>query len=481
LRTAALVFAAPLPEFLAMSAVTSSYHDEMSSLLIGGMQLADNPLAGGQRCATDALQSICAFLTFPELAAVSTVCRQWRTAAYRGNAATAHFSFVVRKAELLPVCLTSPLRRHLRAFNIEQPHALLLSQVRQVRDALPWLQELHVNIAAVDSSLMHLVPELAVFPYSLTALHLSFHKEKDSQFASAVIEQLSVCCRALTSLTLYCKQSVSLAPLLSLQTPLHHFRLSFSCGGEVSPAQIDLLKQLRHLRELDCGSLNRTILHRLCELTATAYALQSLERLNLSSVFIPPACMHALANLPALTSFEPAGLDFRCFALLPACLPQLRTIHIPLSDQHQDCPDAHLEHLCHALSVLPTLTSLSLSLWLEERRSTYWMERILGAMGPRLKRLTLTPLFMRSLSVLRLVPAVEELCFENGFSLTLHMLLQELPAILPSLRVLRVHDCLSLGAESVALSQLRPPSLLLPVLQCFDYRETALPDDDSDL
>jgi hypothetical protein len=55
------------------------------------------------------------------------------------------------------------------------------------------------------------------------------------------------------------------------------------------------------------------------------------------------------------------------------------------------------------------------------------------------------------------VPAVEELCFENGFSLTLHMWLQELPAILPALRVLRVHDCLSLGAESVALSQLRPP------------------------
>jgi hypothetical protein len=57
----------------------------------------------------------------PELAAVSTVCRDWRIAAYRGNATTAHLSFVVRKADLLPAWLTSPLRRHLRAFNIEHP------------------------------------------------------------------------------------------------------------------------------------------------------------------------------------------------------------------------------------------------------------------------------------------------------------------------------------------------------------------------
>jgi hypothetical protein len=263
-----------------------------------------------------------------------------------------------------------------------QPELLLsLGQVRQVRDAMPWLQEIHIKLLAVDSPLMHRVLDQPLFPSSLTTLQLRLCEEEDGQFSSAVIEQLAVYCRALTDLTF-------------LQTPLRHFRMNFSCGGEVSPAQTDVLKQLRHLRELDCSSLTQDALLRLCEPAPTAHGLQSLEYINLYPVDIPPACMHALANLPALTSFNTGRMDSDCFELILPCMPRLRIMRITMGES-AECPAAHLEHLCHALSVLPTLTSLRLSLWLEERRSTYWMERFLGAMGPRLKRLTLTPLFMR--------------------------------------------------------------------------------------
>jgi hypothetical protein len=264
-----------------------------------------------QRCVTDALQCICTFLMLRELAGISTVCRHWRTAAYRGNATTAHLSFNVRKSELLSLCLASPLCRHLRAFQVDsrlalwhdlftigqrQPELLLsLGQVRQVRTAMPWLQELHIKLLAVDSPLMHLVLDQPLFPSSLKTLHLRLCEEEDGQFSSAVIEQLAVYCRALTDLTLRCKQSVSLVPLLSLQTPLRHFRLNFSCGGGVSPAQTDVLKQLRHLRELDCGSLTQDALLRLCEPAPTAHGLQSVEYINLYPVDIPPR-MHARAG-----------------------------------------------------------------------------------------------------------------------------------------------------------------------------------------
>jgi hypothetical protein len=180
----------------------------------------------------------------------------------------------------------------------------LLSEVRQVRDALPSLQELHIPIATVDPPLMHLVPELVVFPSSLTTLHLSFYNSNNFHFSSPLVAQLPVCCHALTSLTLCCNECMVLDPLLLLETPLHCLRLGRSgvlYGNKLSGPQIDVLKQLRHLRELDCSSCGFSIPAALVRADAERARASVVGVCGLSAVHVKVACMRALANLPSLT------------------------------------------------------------------------------------------------------------------------------------------------------------------------------------
>jgi hypothetical protein len=134
-------------------------------------------------------------------------------------------------------------------------------------------------------------------------------------------------------------------------------------------------------------------------------------------------------------------MDSDCFELILPCMPHLVSIVV----EHTGCPviwsicHMRCRHRRHSLLLasgpVPVgglgggTTQNVLDGTLAHRR-----------VGPRLRKLTVSPTIR--MPILSLVPAVAELCFERMQTLMRAQLLEELPTILPGLRV-SVSFCLT--------------------------------------
>ena len=410
-----------------------------------------------QRCHTDTLHCIFAFLSLAELLAAMQSCRGWHAAGVkvppRGH-----------RLQLSPISIaslvSSSLRRHVAELTFQADSPLRIDQMRMLH-ALPQLTSLAVTLdgADLENQLQSAddSPEEAAqlvrsaMPPWLCSLTLWCDGSAPAR--QALVDALP----ALVDLrTLHFGASISdsdLSPLLQLPL-LSDLRLK----DQLSLRQCAVIKQLAGLTALDCGrNWKRSTL---LQLLRPPHALRQLQQFSLISESVDPPLLSALLQLPALSDLRPKQIKPECWAGLGG-LTGLRSLRLVCRD---DFSAAQQSSLADSLMALPLLSELRLYLHLNSL-----------ADGPSIPLLQLPALCSLTLSSVR----VQSLAFLQHSPLLLRLLLftcavadaedtvRCLQSYAPQLMCLTLSQSVRLSEEQAM--QLRPPSTLLPALLSFDY------------
>lgn len=430
--------------------------------------LSAPPHNHAQRCHTDALHCIFAFLSLAELLPALQSCRQWLAAGIKEPPRRLRRSV---ESASIAMLAASPLGHHIADLTIRfQRTSMRLDELQLLR-ALPRLTGLTacLNEADLCSRFQSAAPgpdsagsreqraQLLrdALPPHLQRLNLSLFFLRHS--ASPDSRQAKVdALLALSSLSDVRVDlrgaELDLSPLLRLP---HLQRIHVT--GSPQATQCGVLKRLSALT-VYAGWMNSTAA--LTELLQPPHSLQRLEEIEIGTDAIDSAILAALSQLPAFAVLRPKCIPPECWAGL-AKLPRLRELRLTWV---RSFTSAQLASLSVALAQLPFLADFSIKL-AEDRRVD---GPPLTLALPALRALCLRWLRVPSLSFLQRTPLLESLTLVKCLDVTETDLMASLRAFPPPrLLDLRIHSCRTLSDEAEAA--LRPPSLLLPSLTEFIY------------
>ena len=413
------------------------------------------------RCHADALTSVFAFMTLDELPAVMQTCRSWNSDAAKEKARGLTLR-LHRPKRLESMCRSaSPLLRHISTLEIASFIHVDIQQLRAMQ-SLQSLIALDVALKADEIATATGQRDLrAALPPRLRSFTLQAPPFRDSVSLQHVIAALPAL-HSLQTLTLHSRQhtvneSLSVEPLLRLP------RLTELCLDiQLSQARLGFIKEMASLQKLNINQ-GRWLVQGLHALCSPPHRLQQLQELDLSATEVGAGHMNELAQLPGLTTLKPT-------LLAPSAIPllsRLKRLHTIRLDPELLCDEdsLRLSELCTALRQCASLVAVAL----EARASDVdRLPEVLAAV-PGLRVLQMEKTTLYSLRFLRHAPQLEELhllrCQEVR---PMHLL--GAAALLPHLRVLRVHECSGVRLDEWELELLTPPgSALLPQLRQFDY------------
>jgi hypothetical protein len=353
----------------------------MRALSLGNGSAQSSPSSAAAKLYRHALESIFSFCSLEELTMLLRVSKEWATAVNSMHPLDARVPWTCRQndSRLLRFCM-SPLPRHVgtaRLWQFPMSPSLLYNLTLRMTN----LQELDCHFEGSWSPL--------VFPARLRELTLRFqaasdynepfsnkqHRELDEAIvAIAALPQLEE-----LSLNAYKARSCCLTPLVTAPA-LHSLTLNLPSDVFDSPAAIDALRRMPHLRSLSFDPSAESFTRML----QSPHAMK-LEALRIESPFTAEFGK-AIVRLPALTDLDfPLGslhTDFlrqmpnlRCLQLLfyPDLVVALDTDRIMhslhsltgLTELRIEECNNHLrytaDHLTTCLSHMPWLTGLHLS------------------------------------------------------------------------------------------------------------------------
>jgi hypothetical protein len=429
-----------------------------------GPPLVRPSVSPAERCHADALASVFAFVPLDELPAVMQTCRSWNSA--EGQEIPRGLTLQLRRPSRLK-CLQrgrsasrSPLLRHISAVKVD-PCAHVGIQHMRAMQSLQLLIALDVAPEAAEIATATGQRDLrAALPPRLQSFTLLAPLIKDTASQQTVIAAMPAL-HSLQTLTLHSRQH-SVNEFLSVEPLLHLPRLTELClDVELSPAQLDVIKRMGSLRKLNINQ-GRWLVKGLRALCTPPHRLQQLQELDLSDTEVGVGHMTELIQLPGLTMLKPTLLAPSAIPLLPR-LERLHTIRL---DPALLRDAVHLPQLCYALRQCTSLTTVVVELYAAQ--DAHRLPELLAAVAG-LRVLQIEQSALPSLHFLRHAPQLEELhllkCKEVR---PVHLL--GAAALLPQLRVLRVHDCSGVRLDEWELELLQTPgSALLPQLRQFDY------------
>jgi len=433
---------------------TTESSDSTAAAAAEEMQSLPHSPSIAQRCHTDALHCVFAFLRFQELLPALHSCRGWYAAGCKEPPRALDITVMPRHSAHL---VASPLRRHVTDLAFSSSPPLRMEQLRLLR-AMPRLTALDVWVDDEDLTGQLgqadwqgqgvLLPLSGAFPPQLCSLTLRSRRPSTLQpLVAALPSQLA----GLRSLRLEGDTSeLDLAPLLLL--PQLH---SMALGSCLTLGQCAAVKQLAAVAQLEIGQSWRR--ETLLELLQPPHRLQQLQQTQLGRVVVDSPLLAALLTLPALTALQPSGMMPDCWGRLGG-LRQLHTLSVSWAFGFSAAQQSALES---SLSALPQLSDLAVGLGYDAHVDG----PALAFSLPALRTLRLLGLRVPSLSFLQHSPLLEQLRLTGCQQLSAADLLHCLPAHTPRLRTLHLHGLPRLSAEQQL--QLRPPSALLPSLDQF--------------
>jgi len=427
-----------------------------------------SPRSIAQRCHSDALHCIFAFLALKELLPALLSCRDW----YAAGCKEPSRALVLRPTpDFIPLLVASPLRHHVAELVLYKWHGKLrVKQLRLLR-ALPRLTALEAFLDAADVDAQMPSAQQAeslqqqtqfwrdTLPPQLRSLHLVLL----SPVAPSILQSLLHALPSLPALrALHLDNSsadLDLSPLLQL-AQLQELHLQDS----PSPSQCATIKQLATLTTLEVprGWRSETLL----ELLRPPHALQQLQRVPRIRN-IGPALMAALRQLSELTELQPGLMAPDCWAGLGA-FPQLRTLRLHWPDGFTSAQQSALEA---SLNAFPNLSDLSLY-----RPWPQWDTTRLALRLPALRGLRVDNLGLPSLDFLQHSPLLERLALNCCQIDAVDFLRCVQSCYTPQLRHLQLWYSVILS--DAQLAQLHPPSAQLPALRQFVHHFDELDDSD---
>jgi hypothetical protein len=412
-----------------------------------------------QRCHTDALHCVFAFLRLKELLPALHSCREWHAA---GCKEPSRRQCIVVAPDSVPGLAASPLRHHAAELTVQR---LQFAQLCHLR-SLPRLTALDMSLAAADLAAQlqpagrSPSPEQQtqlwrdVLPLRLRTLTLGMQSLTSHSIRQSLLDALPSL-PALHALRLEMgTDELDLSPLLRLPQLRDLYLYSHP-----SQPQCAVIKQLSTLTslQLSCSTMDPDALLRLL---TPPHSLQLLQRLPGRRV-LNLAALSALHQLPALTELSPIHMKPECWAGLSAFTP-LRSLHLDWADPFTAAQQSSLES---ALNSLPHLSDLELCL---ANHSYGPGAAPLCLRLPALRRLILDSFALLSTSFLQQSPLLERLELLRCKRMSAEDLLGFLRAHPPAqLKMLILAGSVSLSDEQQAA--LRPPSALLPSLVHFFY------------
>ena len=416
-------------------------------------------LSLAQRCYTDALTSVFAYLQLPELATITAVCRCWSAAAGKGKARGVTLQLRQDEQPSLYSCrLSSPLLRHVTGLCISR---FSFDQVSPLF-ALPNL--VHLDVALEEEQVDGSAGQWRLLPSQLQSLTVRLPAKMKKKVGPRAWKALFAALADWPTLTeLDCGCStwlLSSAVTFRNLPPLTSLKLSMALTLD----HLAAIKQLPSLRTLSVhgGHWNASELSVLCR---PPHRLQQLEEIDLSATAVDDQRMAELVTLKGLTNLQPRTLTASALSMSP----QLKRLHAVRPNSDLLYSETGRTQLFAMLRQCASLTCLHLQqeiMWLSDAA----MQGLFAAV-PGLRVLQLQECAVPSLRFLSHAPLLEKLELTKCTAMA-PKVLAELGPLTPQLRVLRVHECkcVHLAKENLLLRLLQPPgSGLLPHLQTFEY------------
>jgi len=424
-------------------------------------------LSLAQRCDRDCLSIIFSFCgQLSHIVAAAQTCRSWRAASSRpqSNCRAA----LVLRPHAFKQMLQSSLRCHLARMAMESASG---QDLLRLHACCPQLETLGVWVdCASVAALTNSPADVKLFnahawPSSLRSLLLRM-KDTNSMGFQRLLDALPSSAAGLQSLSLSMLGIGKNIEFVPLQQLPHLTRLVID--QRLSPPQLDVVKQLRALTELDLDDGNWTeedFRRLLCE---GPHHLQRLQKINLQYWELEDEYAQGLLTLPSLTELVPLTIDPCYFSMLRP-MSGLRTLRVRC--QPGGFGEVAADALLSSLRSLSHLTRFEMD---GEGASAVAVRTLmdgLGAAVPQLRELDISSVCtLPLLSGLRTCTQLGNLrllkCHrDNGDSV------DDVLQLLPSLRHLalfRVFDSnLRLTGEQRTL--FTPPSALVPSLEDFAW------------
>ena len=399
----------------------------------------------------DALESIFAFLDLSELAAALRVASGWLVAVDSMRRLELEIS-QPREQQLVTVA-RSAMGRHVTSLGsvgfILPVDAATLSVLA---DRMAHLRALSCRLRLPPPG----PAEPLAFPSNLRRLgiDLASLNARHHNAAVSAISRLPLLDELDIELSMLNPQ-FSFAPLAAL--PRLRCLNVWGIAGKLSDAQVDQLRALPHLQELNV-EMSTALLRRLLRLPHSLQWQQIWLPWPLEDEFAA-----LLPQLPSLTKIKESVMCDR-FDWLRG-LPNLTEVQLSF-----DWPDGAVDHAESLVAALQCCTKIEVLLLGDLHDLTAAQLGDLLPRLPRLRELTLKRLLIDSLSFLAQPPLTSQLRLLRLRHCT-QLPLLELRHV-QSLRGLRQLElCASFTAplDEYSQSLFRPPSLLLPLLEKFDY------------
>ena len=431
-------------------------------------QAADGPIARqlqptvAQRCHTDALHCIFAFLSLKELLPALHSCRQWLAA---GAKEPPRGLKLVIDPESFAALVSSPLRHHVG--HLLTAASASLDQLRLLR-TLSRLTALNVCLdageleavpgAADDARPQRAPVPSAAFPPQICSIEIDIQSVEPASLCArqAVVDALPSAPSLQTIKLNFITDDLDLSPLLQLPQ-LSDLRMHKSPSLE----QCAAVKQLAALTKLNLTSKTWDR-DALLALLQPPHALQHLQDLSFGNHTLDPPVLDALLTLPAFTRLHLRQIEPECWAGLGG-FAQLKKLTViwpePFTAEQRSA-------LQSSLDALPHLTDLFLGLRFDSQVDGPPLTLRL----PALRSLDLGCVRLPSLAFLQHSPLLEKLYVSYCPQMSADDTLRCLQSFAPQLRFLSLNGCACLSADQVRL--LRPPSALLPGLSKLAYFPT---------
>jgi hypothetical protein len=305
----------------------SNLLDESSA---GEFQLALNVVRANsaaasvaQRCYTDALHSVFAFLSLRELPRL-LCCRSWRGAVFKEKPRSdlAAWPVFLRSIDRVRQICSSPLNRHVVSVVFDKDTDLSCLQL--MRDRLLFVKRMDL-IVPNQFQAMSLSPGLVAsshlcFPASLVEIKLSVF-QLDCSAVNMFLDAVAKSCSHLQQLSVVGiarqpYENMELSPLARLQKLEILGFYPYNEGTRLQASQLRPLRQLSALSFLNVNDGAWT-LDELQELCRPPQALQQLRWINLTETDLMAAMIaQALAYLPLLTSLKAHTVELAVIPLL---------------------------------------------------------------------------------------------------------------------------------------------------------------------
>jgi hypothetical protein len=424
-------------------------------------------LSLAQRCDRDCLSIIFSFCgQLSHVVAAAQTCHSWRAASSRPQSSCR--AALVLSPQAFKQMWQSSLRCHLACLEMDSASG---EDLLQLHTCCPQLEKLGVWVdCASVAALTHSPADVELFnahawPSSLHSLLLRM-KDTNSMGFQRLLDALPSSTAGLQSLSLSMLgigKNIEFAPLQQLP---HLTRLVIN--QRLSLPQLDVVKQLRALTELDLDNgnwLEEDFRRLLCE---GPHHLQRLQKINLQYWELEDESAHGLLSLPSLTELAPLTIDPCYFSMLRS-MSELRKLRVRC--QPGGFGEVAADALLSSLRSLSHLTRFEMD---GEGASAVAVRTLLDGLGaavPQLRELDIAS--VRTLPLLNGLRTCTQL--RNLRLLKCHRddgdSVDDVLQLLPSLRHLalfRVFDSnLRLTDEQRAV--FTPPSALVPSLEDFAW------------